>query len=157
MKKFCEKEQLVVAALRSRSLCGELLVHVSNCQFCSEVVFVMESLREDPAFAEDAWCMPDPDRIWERARGVVRENATEKAMLPIRIAQIVAYVTAILAVPWLLLELPKLPRVVPDLGLAHLALLDGSWSPAQTSITVLSVTVTLVCTGFSSWYILREQ
>jgi hypothetical protein len=157
MKKYCEKEQAVVVALRSGSLCGELLVHVSNCPFCSEVVFVMESLREDPAFAQDGRRMPDPDRIWQRAQGVVREKAVEKATLPIRIAQIFAYVTAILAVPWLLLALPKLPRVMPDLGLAHLPLLDGSWSPALTSITVLSVTVTLVCTGFSSWYILREQ
>jgi len=157
MKKYCEKEQPVVTALRSGSLCGELLVHVSNCPVCSEVVFVMESLREDPALAEDGGDMPDPDRIWERARGVVREIAAERAMLPIRIVQIFAYVTAILAVPWLLLELPKPPRVVPDLGLAHLALLDGSWSPALTSITVLCVTVTLVCTGFSSWYILRER
>jgi len=156
MKKYCQKEQAVVAALRSGTLFGELLVHVSSCPFCSEVVLVMESLREDAAFVPDVGHTPDPSRIWQLAQDLVREKAVEKSSLPIRIAWAFAFVTAILAMPWLLLILVKLPWVNPDLVLSHLPLLDRSWSPALTNITLFSVAVTLICTGFSSWYILEQ-
>ena len=120
-------------------------------------MLVMESLREDAAFVPDVGHTRDPSRIWQLAQDLVREKAVEKATLPIRIAWTFAFVTAILAMPWLLLILVKLPWVKPDLVLPHLPLLDRSWRPALTNITLLSVAVTLICTGFSSWYILREQ
>ena len=157
MKKFCEREQAVVAALGSNALFGELLVHVSSCPFCSEVVLVMKSLREDAAIMPGERQMQDPSRIWRLAQDLLREKAFEKASLPIRIAWTLVFVTAIFAMPWLLLILVKVPWVKPDLMLSHLPLLDRSWSSALTNLTLFSVTVTFICTGFSSWYILREQ
>jgi hypothetical protein len=157
MKKYCEKEQAVVAALRSGSLYDELLVHVSSCPFCAEVLLVMDSLREEPAFAQDEPRMCDAARIWQRAQGLAREKTVARATLPIRIVWTFACVAAIFAMPWLVLVLLKLPLGMADLGLTHFSLLDRPWSPTLTSSMLLSVTVALICIGFSSWYMLREE
>jgi hypothetical protein len=156
MKKYCEKEPAVVAALRSGPLYDELFVHAGNCPVCSEVLLVTEFLREEIASAQDAR-MPDAARIWQCAQNRAREKAVLKATLPIRIARTLAGVVAVVAMPWLVLVLVKLPLRVPDLGLRYFLLLDWHWSPTVTSSTLLSVTVTLICIGFSSWYILREE
>jgi hypothetical protein len=156
MKKYCEKEQAVVAALRSGPLYGELFVHVGNCPVCREVRLVMESLRKETVPAQHA-CMPDAARIWQRAQGRAREKAVLKATLPIRIARTFASVAAIVATPWLVLVLVKLPLRMSDLGLKHFLLLDWHWSPTVTSSTLLSLSLTLFCIGFSSWYMLREE
>lgn len=155
MKKYCEKEQALIAALRSGSSHDELLVHVSQCPFCSEVLLVAESLQEDAAFARDGQLIPDPARIWHHAQGVVKKNTIEKATLPIRIARTLACVTAVAVFAWLALLLRNLP--LPILGLKHFALLDRSWSAALTSSTFLGLVVTLLCTGLSSWYMLRDE
>jgi hypothetical protein len=157
MKKYCEKEQAVVAALRSDSLYDDLLVHVGNCPFCSEVLLVINYLQEETAFAQDEPNMPDASRIWQRAQCLAREKIVAKATLPIRIVRTFACVAAIFAIPWLILVLLKLPLGMADLGLRYFPLLDRPWSSTLTSTMLFSISVALICIGFSSWYMLREE
>src|SRR5215472_13096261 len=154
MKRYCELENAVVAALQSGTLSAELSVHIENCPICSEVVFVMESLRVDAA-AAPVGRMPDSAWIWQRAQSFAREKAIEKATQPIRIVMTVSIVTAVFAIPWMFSLLSKLTLKMPDFGLSHFSMLDRQQPAALTNGLLLCLTATLICTALSSWYMLR--
>ena len=153
---YCEKEAVVVAALRSGSLHDELLVHVGGCPVCSEVLLVVESLREG-ALAQDEAQLPGADAIWRRAQRLAREKAVAKATLPIRIVRTCACALAILAVPWIVFEFPQLPAWVHGVGLKAVSSMDGNWRAALTGTTLLGISGSVLCIALSSWYMLREE
>lgn len=148
---YCEKEQQVVAALWGRSRDAGILGHARSCPVCSEVVLVAEFLRESTQIAtHELSGLPDARVIWRRAQSSAREKALVKVTLPIRIARISAFVVAVLAAPWLIVESHRLWS-------GHLSSTNRLWpSDLNETALLLAITSTLVCT-LSAWYMLREE
>jgi len=156
---YCEKEQQVVAALRSGLSAPELREHARQCPVCSEVMLVAEFLREETNLAQhELSTLPDAALIWRRAQALAREKALVWAALPIRIVRISAFVVAALAAPWLILESRPLWPWMADLWPRHLPSTNRLWpSGLNETALLLAITGTLICIGLSSWYMLRED
>jgi hypothetical protein len=155
---YCERERQVVAALCGSSLDAEILSHARCCPVCSEVLLVGEFLRESTQLAtHELSAMPDAGLIWRKAQAMAREKGLARATLPIRIARISAFVIAVLAAPWLILEAHQLRPWIADFWPGHLSFTNRLW-PADLNETalLLAITGTLVCT-LSAWYMLREE
>ena len=169
---YCEKELELLAALRAGTLNAELLGHAGSCPACLEVVLVAEFLREEGRCLDRQLTPSNPAAIWRKAQARAREKALVKATLPIRIARTCAYAVAVLAAPWIVLELAGRPSWLPDLGLRHListclasvnsgsiALthVDANWMAALTGTMLVGITATFLGIALSSWYMLREE
>jgi hypothetical protein len=156
---FCEKEQQVIAALCGSSRDAEILGHARSCPVCSEVLLVAEILRESRQLAtHELSALPDPALIWRKAQALAREKALVRVTLPIRIARISAFVVAVLAAPWLILESHQLWPWMADLWPRHLLSTNRLWPSDLNEIALpLAITSTLVCIGLSAWYMLREE
>ena len=154
---YCEKEQAMVAASHAGALNADLLAHAAGCVFCSEALLVTDFLREESASLDRELRTPEAALIWRKAQSRAREKALTRASLPIRIARACAYALAILAAPRIVLELSRRPAWLPNLGLKHLASMDGNWLAALTGTTLLGITATFLCITLSSWYMLRAE
>jgi len=156
---YCEHEQAVIAALQAGSLPHHLLVHVGGCPVCSEVMLVTEGLLEEAALANDHPHLPDASVIWRKAQARAREQALAWATLPIRIVRNCAYALAILASPWLIVQISHPPAWMLSLGFRHFprVQMDGNWLAALSGTTLLGMVATFFCIGLSSWYMLREK
>jgi hypothetical protein len=156
----CAKEQAVVAALQSGMLDDELLSHAGSCAVCSEVLLVTEFLRTEFLRDESAALeLPTPDAamIWRKAQNRAREKALARATYPIRVARTSACALAILAAPWIVVELAQRPWWLQNLGLTHFVSMDVNWLAAVTGTMLAGMTATFLCIALSSWYILRQE
>jgi hypothetical protein len=151
--RFCEKEQVVVAALLAGALPDDLLVHVSVCEVCTEVAHVSHALLHEVAPTADVLRMPDASLVWKRAGTLAKQQAMAKATRPIRIARICAGVAALLALPWLA---PTILNPMPNFS-HHLLTMDHTFSEALTGTTLLAVGASLILISLSSWYVLRQE
>jgi hypothetical protein len=151
--RFCEKEQVVVAALLAGALPDELLAHVSVCEVCTEVAQVSHALLHQVAPAADVLRLPDASLVWKRAQALAKQQAIAKATRPIRIARICAGVAALVAVPWLastlLISMPNFSH--------HLLTMDHTFSEALTGTSLLAAGASLILISLSSWYVLRQE
>ena len=155
---YCEKEQQVVAALCGSLRDTKILGHARTCLVCSEVLLVAEFLRESTQIAtHELRALPDAALIWRKAQTLAREKALVRVTLPIRLARISAFVVAVLAAPWLILESHQLWSWMADFWPRHLSFTNRFW-PADLNATALLLAIvgTLVCT-LSAWYMLREE
>jgi hypothetical protein len=151
--RFCEKEQVVVAALLTGAVPDDLLAHVSVCEVCTEVAQVSQALLHEVAPVPDEFRPPDASLVWKRAQTLAKQQATAKATRPIRIARICAGVAALLALPWLA---PTLLNSMPNFS-HHLLTMDHTFSGALTGTTLLAVVASLILISLSSWYVLRQE
>jgi hypothetical protein len=155
---YCEKEQQVVAALCDSSGDTEILGHARSCPVCSEVLLVAEFLRESTQIATHEFsALPDASLIWRKAQGLAREKALARATLPIRLAKISAFIVAVFAAPWLIVENRQLWAWMAEFWPRHLSSTNRLWpSDLNETALLLAITGTLVCT-LSAWYMLREE
>ena len=151
--RFCEKEQVVVAALLAGALPDDLLAHISMCEVCTEVAQVSHALLHQVAPAADVLRLPDASLVWKRAQALAKQQAIAKATRPIRIARISAGVAALLALPWLV---PTLLNSMPNFSL-HLLTMDHTFSEALTGTSLLAAGASLILISLSSWYVLRQE
>jgi hypothetical protein len=151
--RFCEKEEAVVSALRSGTLSGDLLAHVSVCEICTEVAQVSHVLLHEVAPAADVLRLPDATLVWRRAQTLAKQQATAKATRPIRIARICAGVAVLLALPWLT---PTFLNSLPNFS-HHLLTMDHTFPEALTGTLLLAVGASLILISLSSWYVLRQE
>ena len=151
--RFCEKEQVVVAALLAGALPDDLLAHVSICEVCTEVAQVSHALLHEVAPAADVLRLPDASLVWKRAETLAKKQAIAKATRPIRIARICAGFAALLALPWLA---RTLLNSIPNLS-HHLLTMDHTFSEALTGTPLLAVGASLILISLSSWYVLRQE
>jgi hypothetical protein len=151
--RFCEKEQVVVAALLAGALPDDLLAHVSVCEVCTEVFHVSHALLHQVAPSADVLRPPDAGLVWKRAETLAKQQAIAKATRPIRIARISAWVAALFALPWLA---PTLLNSMPNFS-HHLLTMDHTLSEALTGTTLLAAGASLILISLSSWYVLRQQ
>jgi hypothetical protein len=150
---FCEKEQVVVAALLAGALPNDLLAHVSVCEVCTEVAQVSHALLHEVAPAADVLRLPDASLVWKRAETLAKQQAIAKATRPIRITRISAGVAALLALPWLA---PTLLNSMPNFS-HQLLTMDHTFSETLTGSTLLAVGASLIVISLSSWYVLRQE
>ncbi len=114
----CPHEQETLDALSARRLPGraapELLSHLEACEVCRDLAMVVAAMQE--ACDEDA---PSPTlsaaTVWWRAQLRAHREASRKAAVPIRVAQVAAVIVA-------LVTIAALQPLVP------------SWRPTLTSI-----------------------
>jgi hypothetical protein len=154
----CEKEQEVVGALCGSLRDAEILGHARSCPVCTEVLLVSEFLRESRQIAtHELSALPDAALIWRKAQALAREKALVRVTLPIRLARISAFVVAVLAAPWLILESHQLWPWMTDFWPRHLSFTNRLWpSDLNATALLLAISGTLVCT-LSAWYMLREE
>jgi hypothetical protein len=155
---YCEKEQQVVAALCGSLRDAEILGHARSCPVCSEVLLVAEFLRESTQIAaHELSDLPEAGLVWRKAQALARQKALVRVTLPIRIARISAFVVAVLAAPWLILESHQLWPWMANLWPRHLSFTNRLWpSDLNATALLLAITGTLVCT-LSACYMLREE
>jgi hypothetical protein len=157
-KQYCEKEHEVVAALRGFAPDLAIFRHAHECPVCSEVLLVAGLLQEESRLADyEVSSLPDASLIWRKAQTRAEEIVLRKATLPIRIMRTCAYALAILSSPWSAVQLSHARLSMPNLGITHSLWTDRSWLAAFTGTTVVGFTLTIVCVGLSSWYMLREE
>jgi hypothetical protein len=150
---FCEKEQVIVAALLAGALPDDLLAHVGACKVCAEVAQVSHALLNEAAPAANVLRLPDASLVWRRAETLANQQAIAKATQPIRVARICAGVAALLALPWLA---PTLLNSMPNFS-HHLLTMDHTFSEALTGTLLLAVGASLILISLSSWYVLRQE
>ncbi|HKV81773.1 MAG TPA: hypothetical protein VJP02_26735 [Candidatus Sulfotelmatobacter sp.] len=151
--RFCEKEQVVVAAMLAGALPDDLLAHVSVCEVCTEVAQVSQALLHEVAPAADLVRLPDARQVWNRAEILARQRAIAKATRPIRIARLCAGLATLLALPWLA---PTLLNSMPDFS-HQLLTMDHTFSGALTGTPLIAVGASLILITLSSWYVLRQE
>ena len=155
---YCEKEQQLDEALRSDSCTLELREHASQCPICHEILLVANFLREEAHLKKhELSTLPEARLVWRNTQALAREKALVRATLPMRIVKTSAFVVAVVAMTWFVVEY-RLWRLVTDLWPKHLTPVSRLWPPGLSDSTLLLVsTGALICIGLSSWYIVREQ
>ena len=106
----CEKEQEVLEAVRSGRLglersawAEELRSHIASCTDCADLALVTEYLqREDKAGIAEAH-LPSASLMFWKAQLRARRESTEKALLPVRVAEKIAAASAVAVAGSLLL------------------------------------------------------
>jgi hypothetical protein len=155
---YCEREHEFVAALRIGRPDDAALAHAGHCPVCSEVLLVARLFQEKAKLSDhELVSLPDASLIWQKAQTRAREIAMKKATRPILIMRSCACALAVIASPWLAFQLTHLPAWFANLGLTEFPRPDGAWLAAFTGTTILGFSLTIVCVGLSSWYMLQEK
>ena len=154
---YCEKEEAVLAALQSGTLGSELAEHLGQCESCREIVFVAKCLQRElgPAIAEAR--VPEAAFVWRRAQERARLQAIARAMRPIFLARLAAGIAAFLALVWAAFSAPAILAWMSELRMLPQLNLGATWPQVLTGSTLAGVVASLVCIGFSSWYMLRQD
>jgi hypothetical protein len=126
----CRHEAEVLASARRARLDDELAAHARDCRGCSAAAATGAALRQTAAsFAVEAR-LPDPQELLRRAADERLRLATERALLPLRLARNAAIAAgagaAVVLLPQLLAQLhwntlAPLHKVLPSGGSAWVA------------------------------------
>jgi predicted anti-sigma-YlaC factor YlaD len=130
----CPHEQETLDALTARRLPGraapELLSHLEGCDVCRDLVAVVTAMQE--VCDEDASSpAPSAATVWWRAQLRAQREASRKAAVPIRVAQVAAVIVALVTVAALQ---PLLPSWKPTLAFDIGAL--TAWWPRLPSVSM---------------------
>ena len=137
MRFECPHEQETLDALTARRLPGraapELLTHLDACEVCRDLVAVVAAVQD--ACDEDVVSpAPSAATVWWRAQLRAHREASRKAALPIRVAQVAAVIVALVTIAALQ---PLVPSWKPTLAFDFTAL--TAWLPAMPSLSSLSI------------------
>jgi len=91
----CPREQEVVTALEAGSWSAALRQHVRTCQACADQLLVAEALAIAVAEERPDTSLPDPGRIWLRARLAERSAARARATRLITVVEWLAAATGV--------------------------------------------------------------
>lgn len=137
----CRFEQDVLDAVRSGRWpfrCDpELATHVDQCPVCADVALVAtafaaeDELGLDRALAREEPVLPPSTLVWWRAQRRAREEALRRATWPVRVAQWVAWASALVVVAagasaaggwlwgwleWFSVQWPDVPVTITELA-----------------------------------------
>jgi hypothetical protein len=93
----CENEQAVVEAAWSGRCDPRLRAHIAECPVCAEVALVAHWLRQEDESAQAGAQLPKAGQIWWQAQVRSRQEAAQRAVRPIAVAEMVGYGFGILA------------------------------------------------------------
>jgi hypothetical protein len=96
MKPFeCEKESLVIEAVRSGSWDADLREHPAHCDSCSDAALAARVLNEMRAVDQAEARIPDAGLMWWKAQLVAKRTAAERATQPISFVERFTYACGI--------------------------------------------------------------
>ncbi|HUJ29957.1 MAG TPA: hypothetical protein VLY23_01655 [Candidatus Acidoferrum sp.] len=87
----CERESLVIEAVRTGAWDADLRNHVAKCPACSDVALAALSLNEMRAVDEAESHVPDAGLMWWKAQLLAKRAAAERATEPITFVERFAY------------------------------------------------------------------
>ena len=151
----CQQERQVTEAIYASNYDPEILDHACACPVCSEVLVTKFLGAEMQLAQHESASLPDAGLVWRKAQTKAREEATVKAMRPIQLARICAFVVAVFAVLWFIFGPQQLPHWT--INLEFKAAINGITAPVSHFTILSGMIATLVCIALSSWYILREE
>ena len=130
----CPHEQETLDALSARRLPGraapELLSHLEACAVCRDLATVIAAMQE--ASDDDAPSpTPSAATVWWRAQLRAHREASRKAAVPIRVAQVAAVIVALVTIAALQ---PLVPSWRPTLTFDFAAL--TAWLPQLPSLSI---------------------
>jgi hypothetical protein len=139
----CEEEVLdAIAARRWPGRCNpDLLVHVTSCGICADLVQVATALLDDRELAWSDARIPPSGVVWWRAQLRAREDAARAAARPLAFIQGVAASVAL----WLVVTIV---RAVPAADLSAWRAWSVAWIPT-VSFSATDVAALLRVTGIA--------
>jgi hypothetical protein len=100
---MCDREQELLAALRSHNWTPELRAHFAACDSCAELAITVEFMQQAAATTDPQ--VTPPGLVWWKAQLRARREAAQAAARPVLIAEraaaIVALLGAVGAMAWL--------------------------------------------------------
>jgi hypothetical protein len=133
MRIECPHEQDTLDALTARRLPGratpELLAHLESCEICRDLAAVVSAMQE-VCDDEAPNVAPSAATVWWRAQLRAHREASRKAAVPIRIAQVAAMIVALVTIAALQ---PLVPSWRPALSFDVSTL--TAWVPELPSIS----------------------
>ncbi|HEY0004627.1 MAG TPA: hypothetical protein VGB17_07420 [Pyrinomonadaceae bacterium] len=141
----CAKEKMVARAAVKGDWNDELLAHMASCTACQEVLQAsrwMRALAEVPA-AEHP--LPNAAYVWWKAQLLEQQAAEERAMRPLLLAQVTAYIAvALCAAVWAIWKIPQLQHW---LAASDSAMVQTSPTLNAThALPLVLLALTLLCT-----------
>jgi len=139
----CNREEEVLDAIAARRWPGrcspDLLVHVTSCNVCADLVQVATAVLDERDLAWSEARIPPSGVVWWRAQLRAREDAARAAARPLAFIQGVAASVAL----WLVVTIV---RAVPAADLAAWRAWIVAWTPT-VSFNATDVTALLQVTG----------
>ena len=115
---YCEKEEQIVAELRSAPLDTALARHVSSCVICSDAAAVSELLRAEVTALPS---LPEPDFLWWKAELQRKQMAVERATRSIMLVRKISYLGIGAAMLWLAFSAGQSPSFISILSKLEIA------------------------------------
>lgn len=134
----CEWEERSARATGGGHWDDELRAHVDRCQVCTDVALVTRAMRAEGIASRARTELPDPQRLWWRARLQARREAVAHATRPIAAWELLASIIGLLAAvaaawlfwpspdvldAWMVIESTTLGAILKNVGLAAAMLL----------------------------------
>ena len=95
---YCERESVIIEALRRGALDPELAKHAATCAICADTLAASEFLQPE---AQVAPLLPDSDFLWWKAQLARKQMAVERATRSIALVKKASYFGAAAAGLWL--------------------------------------------------------
>lgn len=106
-EKNCEFEQKIVKEFASRKANQELSAHVASCANCREALKVAAWMQSFAREESRLPALPTAGFLWWKAQIIQKQNAAERAMQPLRWAQVIAFTLAAAAFAGVSIIIPE--------------------------------------------------
>lgn len=109
----CEKENLLLGALRSGAWTPEIRAHAQECPVCSDLALVDEFLQNEAGLTAPI-ALPEPSLVWWKAQIAIKKRAMGRATRPVQAAQVMACFVSAIALIWLVIAYSAAPSWMID-------------------------------------------
>jgi hypothetical protein len=151
-RSYCEKEQEIAMALRTRAWTPGLRNHASHCQICADVMVVAGALQVEAELAGTEYGLQSAGLIWWKAQLLARNAALARATRPIELATKVACVICGVAMVWFGAGAMRGSLRIGD-AFNHQVLMGHLLSGEVGKLTLIGGIGTLLCVVLGSWYL----
>ncbi len=152
-RNHCEKEQLVLAAVRAGAFDGELRNHVASCVLCADAMLVAEYLTGQAWLENPEAHLPDPGLLWLKAQLRSRDAALAKATRPIALVTRAGVAAVSVAGVWFAFTPSPAREWIVTLG--HDLAFQHAANPYSGTLAVLTGLGSLACLLVGSLFALR--
>jgi hypothetical protein len=147
----CAHEAAAERAARGGTPDAAIRAHIAACAACRETFEIASWMTRFGADAEDAaasHALPDPSRIWWRARLLQRWEAETRATAPLDIMQRVEVIGGLVAAVVLLITMwPEMRGGLFGGGASELSSPAASWWPVITQVLAVPQGLTTLVIG----------
>ena len=150
----CIWEDRIRRAARGGLWDDDLRTHVDECGTCADVALVSEAMHAESVTGTSGTTLPEPGRVWWRARLLARREAEARATRPIAVWERFAAATGLVAgasVAWRFW-----PRAAASAAeLQQTFALEGTLGLGTTAVSVAMAAATLL--AFLIWFALGHH